>query len=130
MSLNSSIHTVPNDDARLAPMPRKPSGPPDLSKQYGRLRWARENAGYVSPREVAARNPTAKPKINENTYKSHEFGIRAKEGLKPARLKQYAELFKVNLNWLTYGTGDPFGEEISPDEQRLLDAARAMKKAR
>lgn len=40
---------------------------------------------------------------NENTYKSHE--LRGGFGLADAR--KYAKAFKVSLNWLFMGTGDP-----------------------
>lgn len=44
---------------------------------------------------------------NENTYKSHELGIRGGDGIKPRHLQKYARAFKVDLTWLTYGTGTP-----------------------
>lgn len=76
--------------------------PPDLNTQGGRLRWARERAGYSSPRAAAGALGW-----NENTYKSHELGIRGSEGIKPRHLQKYARAFQVDLTWLTYGTGTP-----------------------
>lgn len=95
--------------------------PPDLQTQHGRLRWARENAGYTSIRAAAVSLG-----FNENTYKSHEQGIRQSEGLKTRHLEKYARAFKVSQAWLATGKGDPLRPDLSTDE---LDLARRLLKA-
>lgn len=64
---------------------------------FERLRMAREQAGFQTP--TAAANFFG---WNENTYKSHENGIR---GLKTAVAERYAEAFKVSAAWLLTGEG-------------------------
>jgi hypothetical protein len=95
--------------------------PPDLKAQHGRLRWARENAGYTSIRAAAIAFG-----FNENTYKSHEQGIRQAEGLKTRHLEKYARAFKVSQAWLATGKGDPFLPDLTTDELQL---ARKLLKA-
>lgn len=85
-------------------MPKVASAPPDLNTQAGRLRFAREKAGFTSIRAAALRY-----EWNENTYKSHEQGIRGSDGIKPRHLQKYARAFGVDLTWLTYGTGTHTG---------------------
>lgn len=111
-------------------MPKLSPTPPDLDTQAGRLAWARINAGYSSPREAAGAKGW-----NENTYKSHENGIRGSEGIKPKHLKKYARAYGVSEVWLTLGSGpalmspeDAAWAELSLEERetalRLLDVAR------
>ena len=76
-------------------MPRRPSEPADLNTQHGRLRWAREHAGFSSIRGAAVAHGW-----NENTYKSHEQGIRRKGGLPLGEVKKYARAFGVSDAWL------------------------------
>lgn len=95
--------------------------PPDLRSQHGRLRWARENAGHLSIRAAAVAHG-----FNENTYKSHEQGIRQAEGLKTKHLEKYARAFRVSQAWLATGKGDPLRPDLSTDE---LDLARRLLKA-
>lgn len=102
-------------------MPRTALAPPDLTTQYGRLRWARENAGYSSIRAAASAFG-----FNENTYKSHEQGIRGSEGLKTKHLERYARAFKVSKAWLATGTGDPLRPDLTTDQ---LELARKLLKA-
>lgn len=94
---------------QFVPMAKTATLPPDLTTQAGRLRWAREKAGYSSMRQAANRF-----EWNENTYKSHELGIRGAEGIKPRYLDKYARAFMVDLQWLTYGTGSPARTERDP----------------
>lgn len=111
-------------------MPRKPAQPADTTTPHGRLRWARERAGYSSPREAAKELGW-----NENTYKSHENGLRQKDGLKLATLRKYARAFGVKAEWLMLGIGnyqlsptDAEWADLTPAERelalRLLDATR------
>jgi hypothetical protein len=100
-------------------MPKTAEAPPDLTTQGGRLRWARENAGFTSIRSA----PTTFG-WNENTYKAHEQGERGKEGIKPKHLEKYARAFKVDLTWLTYGTGSPLPKPEDP-----VDLAKRFLKA-
>lgn len=102
-------------------MPRVATSPPDLRTQAGRLRWAREEAGYTSIRSAAIAFG-----FNENTYKSHEQGIRGGEGLKTAAIERYARAFKVSKAWLATGTGDPKKPDLTTDE---LELARKLLRA-
>jgi hypothetical protein len=102
-------------------MARVASQPPDLSTQHGRLRWARERAGFTSSRSAAAAFDW-----NENTYKSHELGIRQAEGLKTRHLERYARAFQVSQAWLATGKGDPLRPDLTTDELAL---ARQLLKA-
>lgn len=81
------------------PMARTAPEPPDLTKIEGRLRWARENAGFKSIRAA----PTFHG-WKENTYKAREQGER---GLKPEDVELYAKAFNVSVEWLLTGKGDP-----------------------
>jgi hypothetical protein len=100
-------------------MPKVAAAPADTSTQAGRLRWARERAGYQSIRAAAI-----SLQWNENTYKSHEQGIRGGDGIKPRHLQKYARAFGVDLTWLTYGTGTPNPKPEDPVElaKRFLKA--------
>lgn len=95
-------------------MPKTALSPPDLKTQSGRLRWARENAGYTSIRAAALAFGW-----NENTYKSHEQGIRGGEGLKTKHLEKYARAFKVSEAWLATGKGDPLKPDLTTDQLEL-----------
>lgn len=64
-----------------------------------RLKWARERAGFGSPREAAKHF-----RWNENTYKSREGGLRD-YGVDEA--KDYSRAFDVSWIWLVSGEGDP-----------------------
>jgi hypothetical protein len=102
-------------------MPKVALAPPDLATQHGRLRWARERAGYTSIRSAAIAFG-----FNENTYKSHEQGIRQAEGLKTKHLERYARAFKVSQAWLATGMGDPARPDLTTNE---LELARKFLKA-
>jgi hypothetical protein len=102
-------------------MPRVATSPADIATQHGRLRWARERAGYTSIRSAALAFGW-----NENTYKSHELGIRQAEGLKLKYLERYARAFHVSPAWLATGRGDPIRPDLTSDElaqaRRILEA--------
>jgi hypothetical protein len=111
-------------------MAKQAAGPPDLKTIGGRLRLARENAGYSSSRGAAVANGW-----NENTYKSHEQGERQKDGLKTEYVEKYARAFRVNPYWLMTGNGPTTRDEVeqtwqsmSPEERtkalRLLRASQ------
>ncbi len=107
------------------------STPPDLRTQHGRLRWARERAGFESARGAARAKEWP-----ENTYRSHEDGSRLGKGLKLDVAEKYARAFRVNLSWLLTGKGDalatnPVDEpkvDLSPDELKMLEAWREAKR--
>lgn len=69
-----------------------------------RLRLARERAGYQSPLDAARAFGW-----NENTYKSHEGGIR---GIRPIAAKRYAKAFRVSTAWIL--TGEETGNLSKP----------------
>jgi transcriptional regulator with XRE-family HTH domain len=87
---------------------------PDLKTLPERLRWARERAGFTSPREAARAFGW-----NPNTYKSHELGIRGVRGLPETTLKKYGRALRVPWEWLTLGVvaSPSQSEEIA----RMLD---------
>lgn len=102
--------------------------PPDLSLPSGRLRWAREEAGYRSAREAARARGWS-----ENTYRSHEDGNRVKRGFKPEDAEKYARAFKVSEHWLMTGKGGaipaPQVEALSPEEAELIRLMREAKRS-
>jgi SOS-response transcriptional repressor LexA len=64
-----------------------------------RLKQARVQAGYETATDAARALGVSIP-----TYTSHENGIR---GFPASRAEQYARRFKVSLEWLLTGKGDP-----------------------
>jgi hypothetical protein len=82
---------------------------PDLKTPSGRLQWARES--YVTSDGGRLTSPRKAAKHfgwNENTYKSHENGVRQGEGLKLKHAERYARAFGVDIAWLMTGRGTPF----------------------
>lgn len=69
----------------------------DTSTPGGRLRWARKRAGYDIAADAARRC-----NVREVTYNAHE----ADRGV-IKHLPLYARVFKVSLEWLMTGKGDP-----------------------
>jgi len=66
---------------------------------HERLGWARKRRGFASATEAARRHHW-----NENTYRSHENGMRA---LSRWAATKYAKAFRVPSGWLLYGEGQP-----------------------
>jgi hypothetical protein len=102
--------------------------PPDLNTIGGRLRWAREMRGYASARAAARMN-----RWSENTYKSHENGIRRKDNLPEDAAKKYAKAFNISRAWLLTGLGDPLKpdrpDDVSPEElNAAIELVRASRK--
>jgi hypothetical protein len=90
-------------------MPRFYSDPPDLKTIGGRLRWAREH--YVTPDGGSLESIRAAAKFfgwNENTYKSHEQGLRQAQALKRDHAERYARAYGVAIDWLVLGLGEPY----------------------
>lgn len=69
----------------------------DLDTPGARLAWARKQAGYDSPRAAARAL-----RWNENTYKSHDNGVRG-YGVEEAQV--YGRAFNVSWIWLVSGEG-------------------------
>ncbi len=103
--------------------------PPDLTTIGGRLRWAREKAHFTSARSAATANDW-----NENTYKSHEQGLRQAEGLKKQYVERYCRAFHVNPLWLMTGKGpakrdaaEAAWQEMTPEErERAIRLSKAV----
>lgn len=69
-----------------------------------RLRWAREQHGVYKGHGA----PTAAAEAfgwKVSTYLGHENGDRT--GARAATVKKYAKAYKVDWQWLLYGTGSP-----------------------
>ena len=69
-----------------------------MTEMHERLIWARKEAGYETARDAADALG-----IKEPTYMGHENGSR---GFKSSA-ETYARKFKVNLEWLLTGRGNP-----------------------
>lgn len=123
-----STPIVPNRRVHSAPMAKFSIEPPDLNTIGGRLRWAREAAHFTSARSAAQANGW-----NENTYKSHEQGLRQAEGFKQKYIDRYTRAFHVNALWLTTGKGPPqrdaaeaAWQEMTPEErERAIRLSKA-----
>jgi SOS-response transcriptional repressor LexA len=70
-----------------------------LSKPNERLRYARENAGYLTPKAFSSAHDIPQP-----TYHLHESGRRA---ILPAVASKYAEALNCSASWILTGEGDP-----------------------
>jgi len=88
---------------------------PDLTTPEGRLRWARMRAGYAQAVDAARRLG-----VKEVTYQAHEDG---RGTLK--NLADYYKLFRVSLEWLMTGKGDP-NDFIDDQERRVIGLMRKM----
>lgn len=112
--------------AHIAGMAKFNTTPPDLSTVAGRLRWARENAGYPSARGAAVARGW-----NESTYRSHEGGVRQADGLKEKHAARYARGFGVSQSWLMTGKGDPLKPDltITDEEAALIRMIREARKS-
>jgi phage repressor protein C with HTH and peptisase S24 domain len=69
-----------------------------MTEMHERLAWAREQAGFDSASDAAEALDIPAP-----TYLGHENGSRGFRG----RAEHYAKRFKVNLEWLLTGKGQP-----------------------
>lgn len=70
-----------------------------MSERHERLRQARENAGFPHASDAAKRFGWAAP-----TYSSHENGHR---GMTTDAVAKYAAAFRVPVEWLLNGQGEP-----------------------
>lgn len=94
-----------------------------MEEPHERLFKARRDAGYADATEAARAKGW-----NENTYRSHENGVR---GMKPKVAAAYAKAFRVSSGWLLTGDGDPkrlslkvvghIGADSRPDAVAFLD---------
>lgn len=109
-----STPNVPSVWVRIAAMQADDSKA-ELSSAADRLAYARALAGYASPRSAARTFGW-----NENTYKSHENGIRQSAGLKEEHARKYARAFNVSLAWLMTGRGEPKGRDAQPELVRII----------
>lgn len=98
---------------RYAPMV-KATGAPDLTTQAGRLRYARA-LRYSSMRGAANAHGW-----NENTYKSHELGIRRDGALPEEDARKYARAFGVSPQWLLTGRGKPDADQPADNTVPLV----------
>ena len=67
-------------------------------------------------------------RVNENTYKSHEGGLRRKGALPLDDAKNYAKRFEVDLGWLLTGQGSPFPQEAKAKGATVKVDAQAPKR--
>lgn len=98
---------------------RIPKDAPRLDESEERLQWARERAGFKTATEAAHRF-----NWNENTYRSHENGVR---GISKVAARKYARAFKVPTGWLLYGEGSmtpPVDPELTSLWENLSEEDR------
>lgn len=69
-----------------------------IAERAARLKLARENAGYTSPRKAAEALGW-----NQNTYRAHESGA---NGFENDTGQKYAQGFRVDFGWLMTGEGE------------------------
>jgi hypothetical protein len=81
-----------------------------MQRAHVRLRQARELAGYATASEAANALGQRQP-----TYLGHENGSRGFKG----EGERYARFFKVNLEWLLTGRGDPRARSLDSRVQAL-----------
>lgn len=96
----------------------------DLSTLEGRLRHARDLAGYASA--AAAADAFG---WTYSTYAGHENGSR---GIKLGALRGYAAAFNVSFTWLVEGKGEarPKGEAVVREAwQKMRPEDRALYEA-
>jgi hypothetical protein len=67
-------------------------------------------------------------RVNENTYKSHEGGLRRKGALPLDDAKNYAKRFEVDLGWLLTGQGSPFPQEAKAKNDTIKVAAPSSRR--
>ena len=90
----------------------------EREERAARLKVARQRADIGGYRKLAT-----KFGWNENTYKAHENG---RNGFGLADAKRYAKAFKVSLNWLNFGLGNPddIDEQVIPHVASIPLVAR------
>lgn len=88
----------------------------DLSEPHLRLRYARKHLAKIESAAEAAR----KLRLPYATYAAHENGTR---GFGPEEAAFYAKSFKIDREWLVWGTGNPRGLSIV-DMLAQLEPAR------
>lgn len=89
---------------------------------WDRLRWARMHRTKFETAESAAESLGMKP----NTYRNFERqpgGSRHKP-LDHQHAIRFARKFKVNWIWLLTGEGSPDTPELTPAQERMLNATR------
>ena len=71
--------------------------PAEIKKEMGgRLKQAREKAGYPAPQDFCEKN-----NLPVDIYLQHENGER---GIKASNAQEYCKLLKVSMDWLIIGT--------------------------
>lgn len=91
---------------------------PDLSTPHGRLAYARRHLAKIESAAEAAR----KLRLKYATYAAHENGTR---GMGADEAARYAKAYKIDREWLVWGTGNPRGASIM-DKMAQLDPERRM----
>lgn len=87
----------------------------DLTTPHGRLQWARKRAGFATAVDAARRLG-----VKEVTYQAHEDGRGTIKNL-----PDYYKVFRVSLEWLMTGKGDP-NDFIDDQERRVIKFMRKM----
>ena len=89
---------------------------------HERLAWARRQGGFSGSRDAARAFGW-----NENTYKSHETGMRA--GIRPPEqdvVRKYARAFAVDFVWLLTGGGSPKRRNVASVVGRIGAGAEIL----
>jgi SOS-response transcriptional repressor LexA len=82
----------------------------EREERAARLIQARKAAGFDGPTTVSELLG-----INVNNVKAHEQG---RNGFGIATAKRYAKAFKVSVNWLNFGIGEPSDRDSEPSIAR------------
>ena len=96
----------------------------DCEGSWDRLRWARLTKTKFDTAEAAAESLGMKP----NTYRNYERepgGSRHKP-LDHQHAIRFARKFKVSWIWLLTGEGSPDTPDITPAQERMLQATRGV----
>lgn len=92
----------------------------DLEGGWARLKWARMNRSPFETAEAAAESMGIKP----GTYRAYERPPHASKhiALDHQVAGKAAKKFKVNWVWLLTGKGSPDAADMSPAQERIMQA--------
>ena len=92
---------------------------------YERIRQLRKEMLHLSQTEFGE-----KLGVSRSVIKNIELDVLARPDQKEPLYKLICKEFRVSYNWLMYGVGDPFAEDLEEDEftqQKLLLPIRVLR---